>query len=215
MPSMTSKIGSQNNKVENNSQKAKKGRECDCPKTKGGKPFKCNWDGKCLNPGMVYKCTARAEDGSEAWNYIGLTGGKIKARISNHIWECKAKNRCKTTLSKKVVDEREIGIKARTLHWEKLASAKARGPNQRLCNLCNRETLLLMKRNSLCVNDWEEIGGYCAHRRGWLLQNIKEEKVERERKKVLEKVLDIPPEYMSLNGEPVTNQHNDYLPILM
>ena len=43
MPNMAMKIGGQNNRVERDSYKKEGGRECDCPKTKGGNPFKCPW----------------------------------------------------------------------------------------------------------------------------------------------------------------------------
>ena len=55
-------------------------------------------------------------------------------------------------------------------------------PNQWLCNVCNKETLFLMKRNSKSVNNREEFGGYCAHKHEWLLQNIKAAKLENKKK---------------------------------
>ena len=76
MPNMGTKIGAQNNRVEMNSRETEKERTCDCPRTKGGKPFNCKWGGKCFIPGMVYKCKSIGPSNKENWNYIGLTGGK-------------------------------------------------------------------------------------------------------------------------------------------
>ena len=70
------------------------------------------------------------------------------------------------------------GLK-RDLKWEKLAYGKARRANQKMCNICDKETIFLMKRSVLNINSREEIGGYCPHKRGWLLKNIKSEKVSR------------------------------------
>ena len=90
-------------------------------------------------------------------------------------------------MSKKVIEEGDKGIKQRELRWEKLSSAKARGANQRLCNVCNKETMFLMKRDVLNINSREEIGGYCPHRRGWILKNIKFEKIARKQTKYAKK----------------------------
>ena len=130
-------------------------------------------------PGVIYKCTSLDSKGEEKWNYIGLTGGKIKPRISVHYSEMRDIKYSKTTLSKKVITDREKGATNDSLKWEKLARGTARRPNQRFCNVCNKETMYLMKRDILNVNSREEIGGYCPHRRGWLLKNIKSEKVSR------------------------------------
>ena len=178
---MAMKIGGQNNKIERDSYKKEADKTCDCPKTKKGVPYTCEWGGKCMIPGMIYKCTAKNQNGGAEWNYIGLTGGKIKPRISVHKSECRDIKYSKTTLSKKVINDREGGVKERVLTWEKLSCGKARGANQKLCNICDKETMFLMKRDTLNINSREEIGGYCPHRRGWLLKNIASEKIERKK----------------------------------
>ena len=45
--------------------------------------------------------------------------------------------------------------------------------------------MLLQKRSILNINSREEIGGYCPHRRKWLLSNI--EVVKAERRKEIKK----------------------------
>ena len=57
-----------------------------------------------------------------------------------------------------------------------MARAKACGPNQSRCNLCCKETLLLMDRGSLSLNKREEMGGYCPHKRAHLICAIKSNK---------------------------------------
>ena len=56
-----------------------------------------------------------------------------------------------------------------------------------MCNICNKETLLLQKRSKLNVNSKEEIGGYYPHKRGWLLCNIEEVKAERKKQIAIKK----------------------------
>ena len=85
MPSMASKIGSANNRVEMKNNKVED-RTCSCPKTRGGKPTTCEWGGKCLLEGVIYKCEGRREGENQTkWEYIGETGGNIKKRISTHM----------------------------------------------------------------------------------------------------------------------------------
>ena len=47
MPSMAGKIGSTNNRIEKNNSNNRE-RTCSCPKTKGGKPYKCEWGESAL-----------------------------------------------------------------------------------------------------------------------------------------------------------------------
>ena len=185
MPSMASKIGAQNNLLEKQCKEKEEIRMCDCPKTKGGEEYNCPWGGTCLKTGWVYKFTARDKNKNEKWNYIGLTGGNIKVRISNHKWTSKKVENSKTTLSKRIIEDRENGNTWEE-KWERMAAAKPRGANQRNCNICNKETLLLQKRSKFNINSREEIGGYCPHRRKWLLSNIEEVKAEK-RKEISKK----------------------------
>ena len=89
--------------------------------------------------------------------------------------------------------EKEVGEVSK-LTWEKLRKAVPRKANQKSCNLCNYKTLEIMRRGSLSLNSREELGGYCPHRRGFLLENIsenknnlKEKRAERKRLKELYK----------------------------
>ena len=77
-----------------------------------------------------------------------------------------------TTLTTQMWKEKDRG-EVSELKWSRLAMAKARIPNQSNCNLCSKETLLLMERSSNSLNKNEELGGYCPHRRRHLLCNIK------------------------------------------
>ena len=106
------------------------------------------------------------------WEYIGCTGGNIKARISEHYSSFKNKEKINATkLSEQMWKEKERG-EVTELTWEKMRRAPARKPNQKSCNLCNFETMEIMRRGTLSLNSREELGGYCPHRRGYLLENI-------------------------------------------
>ena len=173
MPSMASKIGANNNKINRDSSIENEVKEtCNCPKTKLGQPFTCKFNGTCLRQGLIYKCTATDSNGNVKWNYIGNTSGNIKARISSHDWTFKDKARAATTLPKQVIKDKEEG-RILSHSWERIAYARARAPNNKMCNLCSKETLLLMRRDSNSINKKEELGGYCPHRRGHLIFNIK------------------------------------------
>ena len=127
----------------------------------------------------MYKYTA-IKDKEEKWSYIGLTGGNMKVRVSNHKWTAKKIENSKTTLSKKMIEEREKGNKWEE-KWERLMAARPRKANKKNCNICSKETLLLQRRSKTNINSREEIGGYCPHRRKWLLANI--EVVKKEKRK--------------------------------
>ena len=187
MPNMADKIGEQNCIIENRNKVKDKERMCDCPKMKAGNKYECPWGKSCLKEGWVYKYTA-VSNKEEKWNYIGLTGGNIKVRISNHKWTAKKIENSKTTLSKKIIEEREKG-NIWEEKWERIAAARPRKANQRNCNICSKETLLLQKRSRDNINSREEIGGYCPHRRKWVLMNIEEVKAGK-RKEIARKKAD-------------------------
>ena len=132
--------------------------------------------GECKENGVVYKCTGYDDNGEEIRNYVGLTGGNIKQRISTHyntfIDEEKETN---TRLSEKIWEEKRLNI-CRTLKWEKIAKAKGRGPNNKRCNLCCREAYFIMHKDLKSKNKRDELGGYCPHRRTHLLSHISSNK---------------------------------------
>ena len=64
------------------------------------------------------------------------------------------------------------------LHGKKIRKAPARKPNQKSCNLCNYETMEIIRRGDLSFNSREELGGYCPHCRAHLLENIYENKAD-------------------------------------
>ena len=117
MPNMRAKIGAHNNKVEQiNEPRIDDSENCDCSKTKKGQKYTCQWGGKCMEKGKVYKCSAVDKDGKIIWNYIGLTGGGIKPRISTHYTTFKyPQYETNTTLSEKVWEDsrkkHKMGIK--------------------------------------------------------------------------------------------------------
>ena len=64
------------------------------------------------------------------------------------------------------------------LKWKVIGKAKIRQANDKRCNLCSKETLFIMKRNSKSINSRMELGGYCPHRRVYLLDHIKSNEAE-------------------------------------
>ena len=71
-------MGAHNNRVEGVNQNKPKDRMCSCPKTKNKQPFKCKYNNKCLEDGIVYIATG------DDFNYIGLTKGNLNNRVNKH-----------------------------------------------------------------------------------------------------------------------------------
>ena len=61
----------------------------------------------------------------------------------------------------------------RELTWKKVGKGKSRSPNQKICTLCDKESLFILRKNKLALNTRKELGGYCPHRRKYFLKNIK------------------------------------------
>ena len=59
-------------------------------------------------------------------------------------------------------EEKERGEELKLL-WGKVKMARPRRPNQKSCNLCNQETLAIMRREATSIHIREELGGYCPH----------------------------------------------------
>ena len=107
MPSMASKIGANNNKLEKDqNNKASVLNSCNCQKSRV-----CDWKGDCIKPGLVYTCTGRDPiTGEEIFNYIGMTGGPPKIRVSNHHSTFKYRSKIKnSTLAKQIWKMKDEG----------------------------------------------------------------------------------------------------------
>ena len=143
--------------------------------------------GKCQERNNVYQCTGLDDKGVKIWSYYGLTEGNMKYRVGNHLQsfrQDRPKREKETSLSEQVWKDRREGI-VRKLHWEKVAKAKARGPNNKRCNLCDTETLFILNRPKLSVNTRLELGAYCPHKRKHILANIKSNKETKTEEKCL------------------------------
>ena len=116
--------------------------------------------------GVVYKSEGKPKGGTvNKWEYIGETGGNIKKRISNHISSFKIRAKIpQTTLTDIIWVEKDRGEET-DLVWSRMAMARPRSANKKNCNLCSKETLLLMCRSSNSLNKKEELGGYCPQQK--------------------------------------------------
>ena len=75
--------------------------------------------------------------GEVKWEYTGCTANNIKVRISEHENSfINEEKRNATKLSEIVWEEREKGVESK-LEWSRVKHAKARGPNCKMCKLCN------------------------------------------------------------------------------
>ena len=126
---------------------------------------------------MVYKCRGNESKGAERneWYYTGMTSGNIKARISDHQTSFKKPEQEQKTELSKIMWKNKRGDKITELNWTRVGYAQARKANQSLCNLCNLETLFIMRGSPDQINKRDEMGGYCPHKRKFLLKNIASE----------------------------------------
>merc|ERR1712055_635047 len=103
---------------------------------------------------------------------IGLTGGPMKTRVSTHYSTFKYPEYEKhTKLSEEMWKEKRAG-NIPELKWEVVGSARVRKANNTRCNLCSKETWFIMNRDPKSINSRLELGGYCPHRRKYLLNHI-------------------------------------------
>ena len=169
-------MGAHNNRIEAKNQKIGEKRPCSCPKKKGNKEFNCKFGKSCLEEGIIYQAKG------ENFNYIGLTKGNIKARISKHEHSFKNVNKeHETTLSTLIWQKSRKGENT-NLEWSKLTNGRPRGPNQKVCNLCNKEAIAIMNCDNQNINLKSELGGFCPHRRWHLISHIKSNRVKNKRK---------------------------------
>ena len=141
---MQSCIGSHNNRMENSNEPIEDNIMCNCPKTKKGKSFTCLWGGKCLKGG-IYTADGLDDNGVSKWNYIGLTGGPIKWRVSTHYNTFKDPDKENhTKLSEEMWKEKREG-NVPELRWKVVAHARVRRPNNKRCTLCSKETWYIIQ----------------------------------------------------------------------
>ena len=82
----------------------------------------------------------------------------------------------KTKLSEEVWRLKDEGTDYE-LSWSKLANAQPRKANQKICNLCCKEALLIMKlKDPKSINSRRELGDTCLHRRRHLIFVAKDRK---------------------------------------
>ena len=60
------------------------------------------------------------------------------------------------------------------MEWETLNRGKAQGPNQKSCNVCCKEALKIMRKDSLATNKREELRATCLYRQRHLIKNIRD-----------------------------------------
>ena len=120
---------------------------------------------------VVYQATVKRGDGVED-TYIGLTSTTFKERWSNHKSNFRTrnpKNAC--GLSRYIWKLQDDQIKYE-VSWKIVSRAKKFNHVTGVCQLCIREKYFIMYKPKLAtINDKNEIGGPCLHKRGQLLRN--------------------------------------------
>ena len=136
---------------------------------------KCPLDNQCRTKNIIYQATVTRRDNSKKETYIGLTSTEFKTRHSNHISSFKhERQKSDTNLSKYLWSLKEKRIQY-TIRWKIIAKAKPYSPSSRTCNLCIKEKYYIICRPDMSsLNDRNELGKPCLHRKKHLLTNVKE-----------------------------------------
>ena len=125
---------------------------------------------QCKKESVIYNCSVTAEGKTET--YTGLTGGKIKTRISNHTTDFKyTEKENSTTLSKHIHNLKKEG-KPYQLKWSLLDRGPVYNPITRKCRLCLLEKFyIIFKTDTSTLNKRSELFNTCRHRTQKLLIN--------------------------------------------
>ena len=140
-------IKAHNTKVEREANEKPK-KQCNCTRKYKGN---CPLNGKCLSEAIIYKATVKSRSGSK--NYIGLTGGRFKDRLGNHVLSFNhKKDKHATELSKHVwslKDKKE----QYEITWSIVDKSNTFRRKTGTCNLCLAEKVAILHNKKLDTNN--------------------------------------------------------------
>ena len=180
MPNMATHISSHNRKILQETKKLQhpNPRTCDC-QVADNYPL----DGNCKQSAVVYQADVTPEVDSER-NYIGLTEGPFKERLSDHqtsfkYERFKNKSKLSSYIWETKNEKREYIIK-----WSVIRKSTPYKAGSNKCNLCLWEMFYIMKgdKNKL-LNEKNELITKCRHIDQFLLKNYKGRRRERGRER--------------------------------
>ena len=130
-------------------------KDCNCRK-----PEDCKWDGKCAHKDFVYKGSLKNITEGKMESYIGMSSNLYKDRIKRHFKTFEVEEfKKETTLSGRVWKLKEEN-KRYEVDFKVIARAKSRAPNQKSCNLCDKEALLILLKESNSLNKQKRFSKY-------------------------------------------------------
>ncbi len=171
MPNMKNIISQHNKSVEKkNEPQEPQQSNCNCMN-----PNQCPLDNQCLTKSIIYQATVKRKDNGKGETYIGLTANEFKTRHRNHLTSFRCEHhKTDTNLSKYVWSLKEKRIEY-TIRWKIIARGKPYSPSSKTCNLCIKEKYYIICRPEMSsLNDRDELGKPCLHRKKHLLKNVKE-----------------------------------------
>ena len=142
---------------------------CSC-----GDPSTCPVQGKCKTEGVVYEACVKETISGNKETYTGLTSRKFKTRFNEHNLDMNNPGgRIKSKLSSHIWSLKDKGI-SYEVTWRLLDKAPSFNPTTKKCRLCLKEKYFIMyRRDSSSLNKRSEVFNTCRHRKQELLMNVK------------------------------------------
>ena len=165
---MMNLISGHNNKILKGSPTLPLPKTCNCQKNNV-----CPLNGECLTNNIIYQATVRETNSNVEENYLGLTGDTFKLRYGNHKKSFKHENySTESTLSSHIWKLKKENVDY-DISWKIIDRGKPFSPVTNVCQLCTKEKYYLIFNPELCsLNNRDELGAACRHKRKLLLQNV-------------------------------------------
>ena len=135
-------------------------RTCNCQR-----PVECPIPGNCLTKSVVYQAEVTTNDNDETKKYIGITANEFKQRYRNHAKSFQHQKYANDTELSKYIWKLKTGNRDYNIKWSIIKHVAAYKVEQKRCNLCLEEKLLLMKakKKHLLLIKRTEIFAKCRH----------------------------------------------------
>ena len=168
MPNISSVISSHNKRLLQQ-KSTDSAPACNC-RDKPNCPLPTN--GECRSSSVVYKATVETIE--ENKEYIGISEGEIKQRISNHKSSFRYESKRNATRLSQYVWKLKEEDKQFSIKWEILTKTRSYQPGNRNCELCICEKWYILTSDpNKILNKRTEISSKCRHKAKFKLGNLR------------------------------------------
>ena len=167
MDNMKSIIHKHNKKIINTESDANTStdEQCNCRKKE-----QCPLDRKCLTSSVIYNAQVTTNNATK--NYIGLTEGTFKQRLSQHKLTFKHRKYTNSTELSKYIWQLRDKKQDYDIKWTIISHARSYSNISKRCDLCLTEKLMIIKANpKQLLNKKSELISKCRHENKFYLRN--------------------------------------------